>query len=31
MPNIFTNEEYADMNFIYSFCDGNGRAAVVNY
>jgi hypothetical protein len=31
MPNTFTNEEYADMHFVYSFCNGNGRAAVVEY
>jgi hypothetical protein len=31
MPNIFTNEEYADMHFVYGFCNGNGRAAAVEY
>jgi hypothetical protein len=31
MPNTFTNEEHADMNFVYGFCNGNGMAAVVEY
>jgi hypothetical protein len=31
MPNTFTNEEYANMHFIYSFGNGNCRAAVVEY
>jgi hypothetical protein len=25
---VFTNEEYANMHFVFSFCSGNGRAAV---
>jgi hypothetical protein len=29
MPNTFTNEEHANMHFVYDFCNGNGRAAVV--
>jgi hypothetical protein len=29
MLNMFTNEEYTDMHFVYSFCSGSGRAAVV--
>jgi hypothetical protein len=28
MPNIFTNEDYAT---IYDFCNGYGRAAVLEY
>jgi hypothetical protein len=31
MPNIFRNEEYADMHFVYGFWNGNGRDAVVEY
>jgi hypothetical protein len=27
----FTNLAYADMHFKYSFCDGNGRAALMEY
>jgi hypothetical protein len=27
----FTNVGYADMHFKYSFCDGNGRAALMEY
>jgi hypothetical protein len=30
MPNMFTNEEYADMHFVYGFYNGNG-AAMVEY
>lgn len=30
MPNMFTNEDYADIHFTYGFCNRNGRAAVVN-
>jgi hypothetical protein len=29
MLNTFTNEEYTNMHFMYSFCNGSGRAAVV--
>jgi hypothetical protein len=29
MPNTFTNEEHANMHFVYDFCKGNGRAAVL--
>lgn len=27
----FTNEEYADMHFVYGFCDGNSRRAEEEY
>lgn len=27
----FTNQEYADILFVYGFCDGNARAAVAEY
>lgn len=27
----FTNAEYADMVFLYGFCDGSGRAAAAEY
>ncbi|KAG8301312.1 hypothetical protein J6590_056782 [Homalodisca vitripennis] len=27
----FTTREYADMHFIYGFCDGNARAAQREY
>ena len=27
----FTNEEYADMHFVYGFCDGNSRRAEAEY
>jgi hypothetical protein len=28
MPHTFTNAEYADVAYIYGFCDGSARAAV---
>jgi hypothetical protein len=28
---LFTNAEYADIVFVYGFCNGNGRAAVEEY
>ena len=28
MPYIFTNAEYANMPFVYDFCDGSGTAAL---
>jgi hypothetical protein len=28
---MFTYGEYADMHFVYSFGNGNGRAAVMEY
>lgn len=31
MPNHFTNVEFADMIYVYGFCDGNARAAVREY
>ena len=31
MPHIFTNAEYADMMYVYGFCDGSGTAAVEEY
>jgi hypothetical protein len=27
----FTNAEYADVHFVYGFCDGNARAASTEY
>jgi hypothetical protein len=29
MSNSFTNEEYTAMHFVYCFCTGNARAAIV--
>ena len=31
IPNSFTNEEIANTHVVYSFCTGNGRAAVLEY
>jgi hypothetical protein len=31
MPHIFTNAEYADVLYIYDFCDGSSTAAVEEY
>ena len=31
MPHIFTNAEYADMLYVYVFCDGSATAAVEEY
>jgi len=31
MSRFYTNIEYADMMYIYGFCDGNSRAAVNEY
>ena len=31
MPHIFTNAEYADMMYVYGFCDGSATAAVQEY
>jgi len=28
MPHIFTNAEYADMLYVYGFCDGSAITAV---
>ena len=31
MPYQFSNEEYADIIFVYGFCNGNSRAAQREY
>lgn len=31
MPVLFSNKGYADVNYIYEFCDGNARAACKEY
>lgn len=31
MPNLFTNAEYADIHFIYGFCNGNSEEASREY
>ena len=31
MPHIFTDAEYADMIYVYGFCDGSATAAVEEY
>lgn len=31
MPNLFTNEEYADIHFMYGYCDGNAEEASREY
>jgi len=31
MPHIFTNAEYADMMYVYGFCDGSVTAAAEEY
>ena len=31
MPFQFTSEEYANMIYVYGFCDGNGKAAEREY
>jgi len=31
MPHIFTNAEYADMMYVYGFCDGSATDAVEGY
>ena len=31
MPHVFTNGEYADMVFVYGFCNGNAAAAAREY
>jgi hypothetical protein len=30
-PNTFTNEEYANIKFVYGLCNANCRAAVVEF
>ena len=31
MPHIFTNAEYADMLYVYGFCDGSATVAFEEY
>jgi len=31
MLHIFTNAEYADIMYVYGFCDGSATAAVEKY
>ena len=31
MPHIFTNAEYADMLYVYGFCNGSATAAIEEY
>ena len=31
MPHIFTNAEYADMLYVYGFCDGSATAGAAEY
>ena len=31
MPHIFTNAKYADMMYVYGFCDGSATAALEEY
>ena len=31
MPFVYSHVEYCDMHFVYGFCNGNGRAAVLEY
>ena len=31
MPRTFTHEEYADMVYVYGYCNGNANAAVDKY
>jgi hypothetical protein len=31
MPLTFTHEEYADMQFIYRYCNGNGEATAAEH
>ena len=31
MPRKFSNEEYADIHYVYGFCDGNAEASVREY
>ena len=31
MPRTFTHEEYADMVYVYGYCNGNANAAVDEY
>ena len=31
MPEVFSNREYADIHYVYGFCNGNAEAAVREY
>jgi hypothetical protein len=31
LPVAFTNEKYADMHFVYGYCDESGRVAAMEY
>jgi len=31
MPHTYSNGEYADIVFVYGFCDGNANAARSEY
>ncbi|PSN40053.1 hypothetical protein C0J52_20194 [Blattella germanica] len=31
MPFVYTHIEYADMIYVYGFCDGNAENAVAEY
>lgn len=31
MPYRFSSEEYADMHFVYGYCNGSARQAVIEY
>ena len=31
MPHVFTNAKYADMLYVYGFCNGSATAAVEEY
>ena len=31
MPHVFTHAEYADMVFVYRFCNGNALAKCIEY
>jgi hypothetical protein len=31
MPHVYTHAEYADMVFVYGFCNGNALAACREY
>jgi hypothetical protein len=31
MPFVYSHVEYCDVHFVYGFCNGNGRASVLEY
>jgi hypothetical protein len=31
MPFVYSHVEYCDMHFVYGFCNGSARAAVLEY